>query len=71
MLKLQPSYRSPFDRPGFFHAISRGEAARLMCQWRRNGLASKYTSARIRAHRAYRFTGPDGETAMLALSDPR
>jgi hypothetical protein len=45
-MKLQPSYRSPFDPRDKFEPVSRREAAQLICQWRRYENGSVRSMAR-------------------------
>ena len=56
-MKLQPFYRSPLGKPGFFEPISRREAAQIFRQWRQyeNGSIRRMARRNGRA-RGYTFT---------------
>lgn len=66
-MKLNPFYKSPFNP--FFEAVSRKEAARLVCEWRRSGHLARMQKFAVGRQRGYVFLGKNGEQADLVLKD--
>jgi hypothetical protein len=66
-MKLNPFYKSPFSP--FFEAVSRREAAQLICQWRRSGNMAAMRKVVVGPQRGYIFQGSAGEQADLVLKE--